>query len=380
MNPPSVSAFYDPFCTEYHAVRCRILIERIANIADVFLGKLFCCFLAEARKYFVCMVMVMMVTAASAIALIIVVTVMMVVMLMVMMLVFIVVVIIVIVVMVVTAAASIVVMFIIVIMVVMVVFFLLIIVIIVMMVMVMIMIVVITMRFSRQLVQLCLQRIFPFHCLEKIRAGKSIPIRGDNNRPRILFTQECDALGYFGIARTTGMTEYDAPGVFDLIVIKLAEILDIHLTFIHICNRRESVQDCTVGGGALDCPNHIGKFADPGRFNDDPVGLHFGNYLAERRAEIPDERATNATRIQFIDLHTGVLEKSTVNTDLTELIFDQNDLFTLVGFAYQLFDKRRLPCSEKPGNNINFGHGYRLLIFHHYIITSFVKKSSFYSR
>ena len=48
------------------------------------------------------------------------------------------------------------------------------------------------------------------------------------------------------------------------------------------------------------------------------------------------------------DLDAGFLQEAAVNADLTELVFDQHQLFALEGLRQQLLDEGRLTGTQKP--------------------------------
>ena len=58
-------------------------------------------------------------------------------------------------------------------------------------------------------------------------------------------------------------------------------------------------------------------------------GWYCVQHLPQRLAEVAHQGAADAAGVHLGDLDAGVLEKAAVNADLTELIFDQNDLLRL---------------------------------------------------
>ena len=84
--------------------------------------------------------------------------------------------------------------------------------------------------------------------------------------------------------------------------------------------------------------------------------MKLGEHLLQRVGKVAHEAAADAAGVHLIDLHAGVLEEAAVDGDLTELVFDQHDLFARVGLGDQLFDERGLAGAEKTGENINFCH------------------------
>src|SRR5699024_1380255 len=90
--------------------------------------------------------------------------------------------------------------------------------------------------------------------------------------------------------------------------------------------------------------------------NDNTIRMIFCNYLAERLSEISHQRTTDTTGIHLTDLDSRVFQKSTVNSDLSKLILNQNHLLTLQRVSQKLLDQRRLSSSQKTGDNVYSCH------------------------
>ena len=152
------------------------------------------------------------------------------------------------------------------------------------------------------------------------------------------------------------MAEDQAAGICDLVVEEFAEILLIHLSLLRIDNGREAVQLDALHMEILHGADDIAELADAGGLDQDAVGGIFLQHLLERLAEVADERAADAAGVHLVDLDAGILEESAVNADLTEFIFDQNELFALVAVLNELLDERCLAGSEEAGEDRDFGH------------------------
>ena len=50
--------------------------------------------------------------------------------------------------------------------------------------------------------------------------------------------------------------------------------------------------------------------------------MKLGGYLLQGLGEIADERTANTAGIHFRNIESRVLQKSAVNSDFTELVFD----------------------------------------------------------
>ena len=86
------------------------------------------------------------------------------------------------------------------------------------------------------------------------------------------------------------------------------------------------------------------------------------NDLVQRAAEIAHQRAADAAGVHLRDLDAGLLQKAAVNTDLAELILDQDELLAVIGLLDHLFDQSRFARAEKAGININFRHKNTLYV------------------
>ncbi len=102
--------------------------------------------------------------------------------------------------------------------------------------------------------------------------------------------------------------------------------------------------------------DHIAQLAHTGRLDQNAVGVIGLHHLLQRLAEITHQAAADAAAVHFGNVNTRFLQKTTVNADLTKLIFNEDKLFAGIGFRDQLLDERRLSCAQKTGENINFSH------------------------
>ena len=56
------------------------------------------------------------------------------------------------------------------------------------------------------------------------------------------------------------------------------------------------------------------------------------------------------------EFDTGVFHKAAVDADLTEFIFNEHQLFALVGRGDEFFDERGLARAQESGKNCDFCH------------------------
>ena len=135
------------------------------------------------------------------------------------------------------------------------------------------------------------------------------------------------------------MAQYDACGVFDLVVEELSKILHVHLALLSINNGSESVENSAVRVRALDRLDNVGKLANSRGLDEDSVGSELGYNLLKRLCKVAYKRATNASRIHLVYLNSRFRKKSAVDAYLTELVFNENDLLATISLFKKLFNK-----------------------------------------
>ena len=106
----------------------------------------------------------------------------------------------------------------------------------------------------------------------------------------------------------------------------------------------------------------IRQLAHAGRLNQNAVGVVLLDHIVQRLTEVAHQRAADAARVHFVYHNAGILEKTAVNTDLTEFVFDQHHLLAFQGVCQQPLDQRGLTSAQKSRNNINFRHLFRLIL------------------
>ena len=148
----------------------------------------------------------------------------------------------------------------------------------------------------------------------------------------------------------------DRRGRFDLIIVEFAKVFHIYLDFsrIHHCNG--ITQRHLVIGHFIHSSDHIGKLTHAGRLNYDPVRIIFCDHLSQCLAEITHQAAANAAGIHLRNMDACILQKATVNTDLTKFIFDQYQFLSTIAFGDHFLDQRGFTGTEKPGINIDLCH------------------------
>ena len=189
-----------------------------------------------------------------------------------------------------------------------------------------------------------LEAVF-FHGGKDLGAGDPVPGGGDQTAVRIEGAQEFHRLKCFGVIFAAGTAEDEQVGMDDLVIEKLAEVAHVHFALGSIDDR-----DLCTELNALhraDSLRHIRQFSDARGLDDDAVRRVSFHDLLEGFAKVPHQGAADAAGIHFRDLNAGIFQKTAVNGDLAEFVFDQDEFFALIGLFDQLADEGGLPRPEK---------------------------------
>ena len=143
------------------------------------------------------------------------------------------------------------------------------------------------------------------------------------------------------------MTKYNGICVFNLISEKFTEILHIHFAFFCINYRCISTEYSTLSICIFNSRDNVRKLSNSRRLNYNSVGRKLCDNLTKRLAEIANERAAYTARIHFGYFNARIFEKSTVDAYFAKLIFNENDLLTLVCLGDKLLYECCLTCSQK---------------------------------
>ena len=192
---------------------------------------------------------------------------------------------------------------------------------------------------------------------EDLAAGNRLPGRRDDHGALVPFAEESDRGGHRLLGHIPGARKDDGTGVLHLVVEEFAEVFHIHTALLSIHHHGGTAK---LGLGKIevaDGTNDVAELADARRLNKNAVGGVVGDHLTERPSKITDEATADAAGVHFVDGDPRLAEKATVDPDLTELIFNENDSLTGIRLGNQLFDQGSLPRAEKAGIDINFCHG-----------------------
>ena len=175
-------------------------------------------------------------------------------------------------------------------------------------------------------------------------AVQIIPGSGQDGGIRIFGPQHGDSGFQLLLRYLLGTGEDDGAGGFDLIVIELAEVLHVHLHLGGVRHGDEAVQlhVLGLGGGVFHGHDDVAELTDAGGLDQDAVRGKLLLHVLEGLVEVTHQRAADAACGHFGDLHAGVLQKTTVNVDLAELIFNEDQLFAGESLGQQLLDEGSL--------------------------------------
>ena len=208
-----------------------------------------------------------------------------------------------------------------------------------------------------------LQRIALFDRGEQVAARKAVPRGGDDGRFRVQLAHHGEDLVQALLAHVLRTAQHDAVRRFNLVHVKLAEVLAVDARLLGVDDRDAAFDHDVVGEHAADRALDVGELAHAGRLDQDAVGMELLQHFFERFREIADERAADAARVHLGDLDARFLQKRAVDADLAELVLDQNELFADVRLGDELLDERRFARAQKAAEDFDLCHTVILLSF-----------------
>ena len=197
-------------------------------------------------------------------------------------------------------------------------------------------------------------------------AGKFIPGSCDNRRFLVVLTKQMHALLQLLLLDGIGTAQNNRIRMLHLVQEEFAEVLHIALRLLRIYDSDHAIQlDRLLAVYIEHCSSYIRQLAYARRLNQNAVRMIFADNLLKCLAEIADQRAADAAGIHLGNLDAGIFQKPAVNSDLTELILDQDNLLSGKHLAEKMLDECCLSCPEETGNNTNLCHCCYLLSFLH---------------
>ena len=190
--------------------------------------------------------------------------------------------------------------------------------------------------------------------LQKLFPGKQRHRRGDDGCGGVQFPDHGDGFVDDGLLRDIRSGEDDGGGKLDLVVEELAEVL--HVQFALLCvdhGHCGVILHFKLGLHVRDRLHDVRELADAAGLDDNAVRFVLCQDLLQGAGKITYQRAADAAGIHFPDLDPGILQESSVDADLAEFVFDQDDLLSGNCVFKKLTDKRGLSGAKEAGNNVN---------------------------
>ena len=215
------------------------------------------------------------------------------------------------------------------------------------MVVMMVFFVMVLMNFVLKLFQFSLKSAFLFHSLKNLSSIQFRPWSCNQSSIAVVLADKLYTELKLVRLYTICMAENYRSGILYLVVKKFTEVFHIHFAFIGINNSCEGIKHSILCLYVLHSTDNIGKLAHTRGFNKYTVGRKLIQNLFECFAKIAHKATANTAGIHLGNLYTGILQKSTVDTDFTKLVFNKHKLFTLVRFLYKLFNQGSFTRSQK---------------------------------
>jgi len=189
-------------------------------------------------------------------------------------------------------------------------------------------------------------------------AVQLVPGGGDDGGIPVLLPQQGHGSLQLLGADLLGAAENDGSGGLDLVVVKLTEVLHVYLYLRGIRHGDKAVQLHLrhILHGVLHRQDHIGQLPHARGLNEDAIRAELLLHIHQRPAKVAHQRAADAPGGHLADLHPGILQKTAIDADLPEFIFNEYQLLTLIGLRQHLLNERGFPCAQKAGHNINLSH------------------------
>ena len=171
-----------------------------------------------------------------------------------------------------------------------------------------------------------------------------------------MLTQQCNRSIQLRLRNAISTREDDGGSGFNLIIVEFTKILHVDLHLASIGNGHLITQDNILTRDLLYSSNHIAKLTDARRFDHNAIRMILLNHLGQSLAEITHQAAANAAGIHLCNIDTGVLQETTVDANFAKFIFDQNQIFALVGFLDHFLNQSGFTGTKKTGINIDLSH------------------------
>jgi hypothetical protein len=179
---------------------------------------------------------------------------------------------------------------------------------------------------SQQIVDL----VCTLDCGKDVLAVQLLDRGGDDGGLRIVLTDQGNDFLNLRLIYLIGTAQDDGACILDLVHKELAKVLDIHLCLgsVHYSHCAVDLH-IQVSCGALDGLQHVAELTHSGGLDEDALRCILIDDFLQGSTEITHQTAADTSAVHFLDLNAGLLQESAVDTDLTELILDQNGLASI---------------------------------------------------
>ena len=207
-----------------------------------------------------------------------------------------------------------------------------------------------------QSVQLCRKGLLLFHDVEDLLSIQLIPVCCHDIGIFVKLSQHCHYLVQLLLAHALNVAEDNGAGVLNLVLVELAEVLHVHLALLGVNYCCETVKLNLVVVKILNGNNDVTEFSYSRWLYEDPLRIVVSDNLVQSPSKISHQCAADASCVHLIYLNSSILQEALIYAYLSELVFNKNYLFPLVGFCYQFLDQCCLSCSKEAGKNIYLCH------------------------
>ena len=198
--------------------------------------------------------------------------------------------------------------------------------------------------------------ILSLHGLHDLIARQFVPRGRNQHSLSIMLSEHRHSCIQLGLRDGIRAGQNNGRGSFNLIVVEFTEVLHVNLNLTGIHNSHGASQHHVLIGNLLHSRNNIGQLSHTGGLNHNPIRMVALNHLTQRLAEIAHQTAADAAGVHFGDVDAGILQKSTINANLTEFVLDQYQLLAAVSLLNHFLDQGCLAGSQEAGVNIDYSH------------------------
>ena len=140
---------------------------------------------------------------------------------------------------------------------------------------------------------------------------------------------------------------------FNLVVIEFPEVAHIDLAFSRIGHCHGVTQLHLLICDLLHSGHHITELSHARGLNENPVGMILVNHLLQGFAKVSHQGAANASGIHRPNFNASLLEKTAIDSNFAELVFNEHQLLLAVAFGNHFADESRLSGSQETRVYIN---------------------------